>query len=163
MEAEVMKRRDFLKTSLAVTVVGGHRRAWAASGEDEPLVKTNVDWPMFLARHDMIWERLPGNWRESPWTGNGMLGSMLWIDGDALRIQAFRGDVQAHRPMTQGFSGCTRARLQIGSHYLAPVGKPAGCDLRLSYYDAEVVGTVNTERGEWKIRHFTCPQPVGLG
>ncbi len=23
-----------------------------------------IDWPAFLARHDMLWKRLPGNWRE---------------------------------------------------------------------------------------------------
>ena len=157
-----MKRRDFIKTSLAATVVTGHRFAGAESGEDMPLVQVNIHWPTFLARHDMLWKRLPGNWREAPWTGNGMLGSMFWIEGNALRIQAFRGDVQAHRPMTQGFSGYTRARLQIGSHYLAPVGKPAGCDLRLSYYDAEVVGTINTEKGAWKIRHFTHAEDMAI-
>jgi hypothetical protein len=136
--------------------------ARAASGKDQPLVKADIDWPTFLARHDMLWKRLPGNWREAPWTGNGMLGSMLWIEGNALRIQVFRGDVQAHRPMTQGFSGYTRARLQIGSHYLAPAGKPTGCDLRLSYYDAEVIGAVNTEKGAWKIRHFTHAEDLAI-
>jgi alpha-L-fucosidase 2 len=124
--------------------------------------RLRVDWPAFLARHDMLWKCLPGNWREAPWTGNGMLGSMLWIDRDALRVQVFRGDVQTHRPMTQGFSGYTRTRLQIGSHYLATAGKPSGCDLRLSYYDAEVVGKINTEKGTLKIRHFTHADEMAI-
>jgi alpha-L-fucosidase 2 len=134
---------------MAVLAAGS---AFCCAGET---VKSDIHWPAFLARHDMLWERLPGNWREAPWTGNGMLGSMFWRQGDALRIQAFRGDVQTHRPMTQGFSGYTRTRLQIGSHDLTPVGKPTGCDLRLSYHDAEVVGTIDTEKGALKIRHFT--------
>ena len=136
-------------------MIGACMIAWFAGGmvtadddgEQRDMVHAPIDWRDFLARHDMLWKRLPGNWREAPWTGNGMLGSMFWIEGNALRIQAFRGDVQAHRPMTQGFSGYTRARLQIGSHYRAPVGKPAGCDLRLAYYDAEVVGTMDTDKG----------------
>jgi len=121
-----------------------------------------IDWPAFLARHDMLWKRLPGNWREAPWTGNGMLGAMFWHEGGALRIQVFRGDVQAHRPMTQGFSGYTRARLQIGSFYLAPAAKPTGCDLRLRYWDAELVGTIRTANGAWKIRHFTHAEDMAI-
>jgi len=135
---------------LLLGVIGGET---IATGSD--LVGAKIGWRGFLARHDMVWRGLPGSWREAPWTGNGMLGSMFWHQGNALRIQAFRGDVQAHRPMTQGFSGYTRSRLQIGSHYLAPAGKPTGCDLRLSYYDGEVVGAIKTTKGELKIRHFT--------
>lgn len=61
-----------------------------------------------------------------------MLGSMFWQEGESLRLQVFRGDVQAHRPMTQGTSGFTRGRLQIGSFYLKPSVTPIGCDLRKS-------------------------------
>jgi len=87
---------------------------------------------------------------------------MFWCENNALRTQVFRGDVQAHRPMAQGFSGYTRARLQIGSHHLAAFGKPVGCDLRLSYYDAEVVGTIDTDKGAWKIRHFTHAEDMAI-
>jgi len=134
----------------------------AEGREHRDMVNLKIDWKDFLSRHDMLWRRLPGNWREAPWTGNGMLGSMLWIEGNALRIQTFRGDVQAHRPMTHGTSGFTRARLQIGSYYLAPSAKPVGCDLRLSYYDAEVVGTITTEKGALKIRHFTHAEDMAI-
>lgn len=116
---------------------------------------TQIDWPAFLARHDMIWTKLPQNWREAPWTGNGMLGSMSWVEGDALRLQVFRGDVQAHRPMTQGMSAFTRGRLQIGSFYLKPAARPDDCDLRLSLYDAEVSGTMTAGKSALKIRQFT--------
>ena len=126
-----------------------------AAGQDEALVGTEIQWSEFLARHDMIWKRLPSNWREAPWTGNGMLGSMVWNEKDALRVQVFRGDVQAHRPMTQGFSAYTRARLQIGSFYLKPTTNPIDCDLRLSLYDAEVIGTIATDRSALTIRQFT--------
>jgi len=133
-----------------------------AKAAESNLLETRIDWPAFLSRHDMLWKRLPGNWREAPWTGNGMLGSMVWNEKDALRLQVFRGDVQAHRPMTQGFSGFTRARLQIGSFYLAPAGKPAACDLRLSYYDAELTGTVTTPNGAVVIRHFTHAEDMAI-
>ncbi|MCP4311051.1 MAG: hypothetical protein GY790_07305 [Bacteroidetes bacterium] len=118
-------------------------------------MELDIDWKDFLSRHDMIWKRLPDNWQEAPWTGNGMLGSMSWLEDNAMRLQVFRGDVQAHRPMTQGFSGFTRARLQIGSFYLKPETKPIDCDLRLSLYDSEVSGTIATQKEELKIRQFT--------
>ena len=118
-------------------------------------MELNIDWKDFLSRHDMLWKRLPANWQEAPWTGNGMLGSMSWIEEDALRLQVFRGDVQAHRPMMQGTSAFTRARLQIGSFYLKPETAPVACDLELSLYDAEVKGTVTTGKSELKIRQFT--------
>lgn len=126
------------------------------------MVRTDIDWPTFLARHDMLWKSLPRNWREAPWTGNGMIGSMCWVEDDALRMQVFRGDVQNHRPMTQGFSGYTRTRLQIGSFYLAPAAKPTGCDLRLSYHDAEVAGMIGTAAGAVKIRHFTHAEDMAI-
>jgi hypothetical protein len=124
-------------------------------GEQGEMVQVQIDWQDFLARHDMLWTKLPSNWREAPWTGNGMIGSMAWVEGDALRVQVFRGDVQAHRPMTQGTSAFTRGRLQIGSFYLKPSAAPIGCDLRKSLYDAEVRGSIATYKGELKIRQFT--------
>jgi len=148
-------------TILLSTVVASQVRAAVASEpnivllENSDIVKTTIDWRSFLARHDMVWTKLPSNWREAPWTGNGMLGSMSWVESDALRMQVFRGDVQAHRPVTQGFSGFTRARLQIGSFYLKPQAKPVNCTLRLSLYDAEVAGTVAMDKGKLKIRQFT--------
>ena len=84
-----------------------------------------------------------------------MIGSMSWVEKDALRLQVFRGDVQAHRPMTQGSISYTRARLQIGSFYLKPETKPVGCNLRLSLHDAEVSGSIQTMESDLNIRQFT--------
>ncbi len=136
--------------------------AWVASAAADDVPRVRVDWPAFLARHDMVWQRLPTNWREAPWTGNGMLGSMLWFEGNELRVQVFRGDVQTHRPMTQGMACYTRSRLQIGSFYLTPAGAPTGCDLRLRYHDAELAGTIATERGSLRIGHFAHAEDMAI-
>jgi alpha-L-fucosidase 2 len=121
----------------------------------ESLIKSVIDWPEFISRHDMLWKRLPCSWREAPWTGNGMLGSMLWCEKKAIRLQLFRGDVQEHRPMTQGTSGYTRARLQIGSFYIKSGTKPTNCDLHLSLYDAELSGTIGMADETLNLHHFT--------
>lgn len=127
-----------------------------------PQLREEIDWSDFLSRHEMVWERLPGNWREAPWTGNGLLGAMIWKEGDSLRLQVFRGDVQSHRSMTQGHSGFTRSRLQIGSFYLWPTGKPIGCDLRMDYLKAELTGIVRTDKGEIRLRHFTHAHEMAI-
>ncbi|MHC4753932.1 MAG: hypothetical protein ACYTBP_02195 [Planctomycetota bacterium] len=133
---------------------------YGSERDSDKQYSVNIDWKAFLSRHDMVWKKLPSNWRESPWTGNGMIGAMLWKQSEALRLQVFRADVQTHRPMTQGFSGYTRARLQIGSFYLRTKADPIGCDLRMSYHDAELRGTIQTGRDAVRIRHFTYSEDM---
>jgi len=83
----------------------------------------------------MVYEQLPASWEEAPWFGNGRIGSMLYCDGaeHRLRLQVFRSDVQDHRYFTQGHSGFTRSRLQIGSFYLNTVGAITGGNWRLAH------------------------------
>ena len=141
----MLSRREFLNQTSAGVLGTTMIQTFIQSCNSPGKMELTLDWNDFLSRHDMLWKRLPTNWEEAPWTGNGMLGSMSWIENNALRLQVFRGDVQAHRPMTQGMSGFTRGRLQIGSFYLKPEAQPIDCDLRLSLYDAEVAGTVKTD------------------
>ncbi len=37
----------------------------------EANVKVNVDWPEFIARHDMIWDNLPTHFDYGAFLGNG--------------------------------------------------------------------------------------------
>jgi len=124
-------------------------------GADEH-VKLDVDWEAFLSRHDMLWERLPTQWEEGPWFGNGLVGSILHqVEGEnRFRLRVFRSDVQEHRPYEYGHSGTARSRLQIGSFYISPIGRIQGCDWRLSLWDAELRGTIRTDAGTIEIRHF---------
>jgi hypothetical protein len=120
-------------------------------------VSTDIDWPDFLARHDLVWEQLPRSFKEAAWTGNGLIGSYLWYDTtrQMIRLQVFRSDVQEHRPFTQGHSGVTRSRLQIGSFYLQTKGIVTGGQWREVLWDAEVQGVVHTTKGEIRLLHFT--------
>src|SRR2546428_13163904 len=45
---------------------------------------TRVDWPVFLARHDLVRDRLPTGWGESAFIGNGRLGATIDVQGGAL-------------------------------------------------------------------------------
>ncbi len=119
-----------------------------------PVVKLAIDWPAFMARHDMVWNRLPDSWQEALWFGNGHLGSLIWREGDRIRVQVFRSDVQDHRSFRVGYVGYSRPRLQIGSFYIKPRGKIKGGQGRLGLFDAEFSGTIETDLGRLKIRHF---------
>src|SRR5947199_135884 len=43
-----------------------------------------VDWAAFLARHDLVWDRLPTRWGESAFIGNGPLGATTDAQAGAL-------------------------------------------------------------------------------
>ena len=76
-------------------------------------VSETFDWEAFLGRHDLVWkERFPREWQEAPYFGNGLLGSMLYRDGDRdrLRLQVFRTDVQDHREDRYGWTAYSRRR-----------------------------------------------------
>src|SRR5690348_9325159 len=45
-------------------------------------VQNKVDWPKFLSRHDLIFNRPPEKWGEGAFTGNGLLGAMVYLTDD---------------------------------------------------------------------------------
>ena len=92
---------------------------------------------------------------EAPHFGNGMVGSMLYRAGDAVCLQIFRADVHDHRDDAWGWTAYSRPRLEIGHFSLHPVGKLTGCKWRKDLWNAEFTGTIATDRGEIRIRHFT--------
>lgn len=114
-----------------------------------------IDWPAFMSRHDMTFDKLPNGWTEAPHFGNAMVGSMLYQEGDFIKLQVFRADVHDHRDDTWGWTAYSRPRLQIGHFLLHPVGKLTGCKWRKDLWHAELTGTITTDRGEIRIRHFT--------
>lgn len=103
----------------------------------------------------MTFEKLPQGWTEAPHFGNAMVGSMLYQDGNTLKLQVFRADVHDHRDDTWGWTAYSRPRFQIGHFSLHTVGKLTGCAWRQDLWNAELTGTLTTDRGEIRIRHFT--------
>jgi hypothetical protein len=114
-----------------------------------------VDWPAFMCQHDMTFHQLPRKWSEAPHFGNAMVGSMLYQHGNTLKLQVFRADVHDHRDDTWGWTAYSRPRLKIGYFSLEPVGKLTGCAWRKDLWNAELTGTIRTDRGEIGVRHFT--------
>jgi len=133
-----------------------------AMGDKLGVGKEPVDWPAFMRRHDMTFDKLPGNWREAPHFGNAAIGSMLYRAGNTIKLPVFRADVHDHRDETHGWPGYGRAHLMIGHFSLEPVGKLTGCDWRKDLWNAELTGVIKTDKGEIKIRHFTHAEDMAI-
>ena len=112
-----------------------------------------VDWPEFMARHDLIWDCLPADYYEGPFVGNGLLGTVIFKDDkqpNTLRLEIGRVDVYDHR--TKGVNSV--GRLPIGQLLLTPVGEIQKINLRTDLWNAEIRGDITTTAGTIKLRCF---------
>ena len=117
-------------------------------GCSNPVLEDRIDWQDFLARHDLLWDRLPTQWYEAPFLGNGMMGTMILKDPKkGLRLQIHRSDVQDHRDNSYGPTPYSRPRLPIGHFTLEPVGEITGGSMRLDLWNAELRGELTTDAG----------------
>src|SRR5256885_390618 len=107
-----------------------------------------VEWPVFLARHDLVWDRLPTRWGESAFIGNGRLGATIDAPGGVLGWTVNRTDF-VH----------DQSRFPIGRVVVQTTGTVQRGDARLTLWDAEASGTVTTDRGEGRWRSFAAAQP----
>jgi len=112
-------------------------------------VNRNIDYENFLKRHDLVWNKVPEKWGEGAFTGNGLLGLMMYLtdDGSALRFRVGRTDVMIQEKQAY--------RVPIGDLVLRPVGKITGGEFRQDLWNAEVRGVLKTDRGQIRIRFFT--------
>src|SRR5438105_8661115 len=109
---------------------------------------TRVDWPTFLARQDLVWDRLPTGWGESAFIGNGRLGATIDARDTALGWTINRTDV-VH----------DQSRYPIGRVVVKTAGAVQGGGARLTLWDAEASGTLTTDRGAVRWRSFTAARP----
>ncbi len=131
-----------------------------------PLVTLDVDWADFLARQDPVWEQLPRQWNEGAFVGNGQLGLMVYatLADNRLDFHLGRADVTDHRkaPDRRTSMGARGAnvffdfpRLDLGRMALRPAGKILDGTLRQDLWNAEITGTLRTDRGELTFRALT--------
>jgi alpha-L-fucosidase 2 len=139
-----------LRRLLALFVItGAALRAETASPSNA------VDWPVFLARQDLVWANIPNAWEEAPFIGNGNLGATIYTQGGALAWEINRADF-AH----------TGSRYPMGHLALTAAGKfetddkHANGDVRLDLWNAEARGTVRTAHGAVRWRSFAATAPA---
>ncbi len=119
------------------------------------LVDDEVDWDAFLGRHDLVWDSLPDQFDCGAFLGNGLLGTMIYRDGDnRLRFEVGRSDVTEHRRDNN--------RLPIGGLVLETAGRIRAGSMRLDLHNAEVTGSVATEKGSLKFRALVHTDAMAL-
>ena len=66
------------------------------------LVHSAIDWPDFMSRQDMVWDRVPTRWEDGPYLGNGMLGLIMFQNPKSpkneFELHVSRGDYYDNRP-----------------------------------------------------------------
>lgn len=142
-------RRTLLAASAALPALGAIPMAGAAPDSE-------IDWRAFLARHDLLWDRLPHGWGETAFLGNGRLAlSMLEAkEGGAIVFPIDNVDVFDRRDFSWGWPAYSRARYHVGDLLLRPAGKVTATELRLDLYRAELTGEVTTDRGTIRFTAF---------
>ena len=115
-----------------------------------------TDWSDFLARHDLMWDRLPTEYANAPFLGNGLLGSIMYYDRDtgAIKVEVFRSDVHDHRDQSDGWTACSRSRFVIGHFLLHTKGNMRGGTMRLDLWNAELSSMVSTTEGNVSFSHY---------
>src|SRR5437763_15954399 len=58
-------------------------------------VQSQIDWPKFLSRHDLLYSKVQTKWGEAPFTGKGLLGAMVYTTegGTGLRLRVTRREI----------------------------------------------------------------------
>jgi len=118
-----------------------------------------LDWPGFLAQHDMIWKELPLQWNEGVFTGNGQVGMMVYatLMDNRIDFHLGRQDVTDHRKAPEaktsmGVPGTSVMydfpRLDIGRMALRPSGKILSGTFHMDLWNAEIRGKIITSLGE---------------
>ncbi len=135
---------------------------WSA----EPVIDA-VDWPAFMAKQDMHWSKLPTEWFEGPFLGNGEQGTLMYkLDNRTLHWDVGCSAAHDHRPMEEddltekNVTVLNRGRLFIGHLQLELPEDLTASTSRLSLWDAEASGTLTSNGGtlEWAtLVHATEP------
>jgi hypothetical protein len=137
-----------------------------STGAVKSQVKSQVNWPEFMAQHDLVFEELPLQWNEGAFTGNGQVGMMIYatIKDNRIDFHLGRQDVTDHRkaPGAKTSLGAEGAnvmfdfpRLDIGRMALRPAGKILSGRIHQDLWNAEIRGKIITDLGEITFRCFT--------
>jgi hypothetical protein len=163
----MLDRRIFLKKSAVATIGAMVFPYKSLQGEDyfenmqsqnihsgNSGILTEIKWPEMMKNHDLIWRKVPSGMKEAPHLGNGLIGSMIWTEGNNIRLQIFRTDVHDHGDESYGWTAYSRPRYLIGYFLMKSRGEIINCNLRLNIYNAELTGHIITSLGSMEIEHF---------
>ncbi len=129
-----------------------------SSNRHKPL-DIDVDWPSFLARHDLQYARLPESWDRGAFLGNGRMGAMIYKENGALVFELGETSVTDFQKPNLGATGpsspmLVRPRLPIGKFSIQTRGDIVGGTMRLSLWNAEASAEIATTAGKLNLRAY---------
>src|SRR3954468_17736681 len=136
-----------------VTLTGTDAVAATAPALDDTM-DNDAAGASYLGGLDPVWTRVPTNFYQSAFLGNGGLAASLMQTGSAKRLSLRLGDSRVRDHQGTGGTNFGNARLPVGELMLNTSGDVTKVELRLSLWDAEVSGTVTTSKGVLNIRAF---------
>jgi alpha-L-fucosidase 2 len=126
-----------------------------------PRAGEGIDWPRFLARHDLVWKRMPLRWEEGPFLGNGLVGAMMFATDGAPSWELGRSDLVDNRQEAHPMRA--HPRLPLGRMVLDTASPVTGVEARLDLWNAELTGTLTTREGPLRFRAYVhADEPVLL-
>lgn len=116
-------------------------------------IQHKINWPEFMSRQDMIWEKLPEYWHESAYLGNGRLGLMIYKEPgkNYIRLETGNSDVHDRRAKRDIFG---TSRLLTGHFALHPKGEIISGKMRLDLWNAEASTEIVTTKGVIHLQTF---------
>jgi hypothetical protein len=141
-------------------------------------IRNSIDWKLFLGRHDLLWDQPARAWHEGAYTGNGEIGATVYTDPgrNVLIWHLGKVDLQDHRSREGSRDGLppadvlntaswssfhwTDPRLDLGCLELSPVGEIRDGSMRMDLWNAEITGSIETDRGGIRFRSFTHAQEM---
>jgi hypothetical protein len=108
----------------------------------------------------MIWTKMPLNYYEGPYVGNGLLGTVFFKDTilpNTIAFEIGRTDVYDHRTIEQikDKYPWPKVRLPIGKLLLSTKGTIKSINFRTHLWDAEITGTILTDKGSLDLICYT--------
>ncbi len=122
---------------------------WASA---YPSLDSSANWEKFLAKQDLVWDSLPGEWYDAAFMGNGTLGTMVYkpTSQNALRFDFCNAEI--HDQRMEGNMLFRKPRLLSGHFELAPVGKVVSGTMHLNIWNAATDVSLKTTKGTIMLR-----------
>ncbi len=120
-------------------------------------LKEKFEWQDFIKKQDLHFSKIPGDWDEGPFLGNGRLGLMIYREPgkNYIRFEIGNSQVHDHR---NGDGMYNIPRLLIGQFNLTLVGEIIDGHMHLDLWNAEATGEIKTSKGSIS---FTALVPSG--
>lgn len=147
-----MKNLLYSAISLFITVLFG-----TALHAQQKVSPQDIDWPIFLKQHDMVWDKITPDYYAGAIMGNGLLGNSIYKEGNDYKFHIGRVDVTEGRMPADKYQYRNLyhgARLPIGYFLMKPVGTMLSENMRLSLWDATTTGEITTNKGKISFKSY---------